>query len=164
MSLGLLRPLETEQPSLVLVRTMRQPRKDPNLSQATRQRLSMRVWWKHHARLSRRDAALEHFPEKWMPVFRRKCDQVSTSRPLSDSTQSESGLGHWLKRNAQASDDGLPVCRSARSERFEVPRPHYPARGTSRLSNQEPRGGIGTGIGVERPPDASSRSVSGSWP
>jgi len=35
---------------------------------------------------------LEHFPEKWMPVFRRKCDQVSTSRPLSDSTQSESGL------------------------------------------------------------------------
>src|SRR5262249_46160995 len=36
--------------------------------------------------------ALEHFPEKWMPVFRRKCDQVSTSRPLSDSTQSESGL------------------------------------------------------------------------
>jgi hypothetical protein len=21
--------------------------------------------------------ALEHFPEKWAPVFRRKCDQVS---------------------------------------------------------------------------------------
>ena len=35
MSLGLLRSLETEQPSLVLIRTMRQPRKDPNLSQAT---------------------------------------------------------------------------------------------------------------------------------
>jgi len=38
------------------------------------------------------DLTLEHFPEKWMPVFLRKCDQVSTSRPLSDSTQSGSGL------------------------------------------------------------------------
>jgi hypothetical protein len=43
MSLGLLRPLETEQPSLVLVQTMRQPRKDPSLSQSTRRRLSMRA-------------------------------------------------------------------------------------------------------------------------
>jgi hypothetical protein len=29
---------------------------------------------------------LEHFPEKWPPVFRRKCDQIYKTRALPDST------------------------------------------------------------------------------
>jgi hypothetical protein len=34
---------------------------------------------------------LEHFPEKWEPVFRRKCDK---SKPiaLSDSLEAESAI------------------------------------------------------------------------
>jgi len=29
---------------------------------------------------------LEHSPEKWIPVFRRKCDHVRNPEHLSDST------------------------------------------------------------------------------
>src|ERR1700674_4140198 len=29
---------------------------------------------------------LEHFPEKWTPVFRRKCDQLKKIERVSDST------------------------------------------------------------------------------
>src|SRR5262249_55069396 len=43
------------------------------------------------------------FSGKVDPVFRRKCDQVSTSRPLSDSTQSESGLAFWRSNGVEAS-------------------------------------------------------------
>ena len=31
-------------------------------------------------------ALLEHFPEKWTPVFRRKCDHVRNLERVSDST------------------------------------------------------------------------------
>jgi hypothetical protein len=34
----------------------------------------------------------EHFPEKWAPVFRRKCDQARTARPVSASIEAETGL------------------------------------------------------------------------
>jgi hypothetical protein len=30
--------------------------------------------------------SLEHFPEKWTPVFRRKCDQLKKLERVSDST------------------------------------------------------------------------------
>jgi hypothetical protein len=30
--------------------------------------------------------SLEHFPEKWTPVFRRKCDHLSNLERCSDST------------------------------------------------------------------------------
>jgi hypothetical protein len=36
---------------------------------------------------------LEHFPEKWAPVFRRKCDKIKKPRALSDSIESESAPG-----------------------------------------------------------------------
>jgi hypothetical protein len=36
--------------------------------------------------------SLEHFPEKWTPVFRRKCDHFLKSRALSDLTKAESAL------------------------------------------------------------------------
>jgi hypothetical protein len=32
---------------------------------------------------------LEHFPEKWAPVFRRKCDKIKNLAPFSDSIESE---------------------------------------------------------------------------
>src|SRR6266852_2133122 len=35
---------------------------------------------------------LEHFPEKWVPVFRRKCDQLMSLERVSGSTQSERAL------------------------------------------------------------------------
>ena len=34
----------------------------------------------------------EHFPEKWTPVFRRKCDQPKAARAPSDSLEAESAL------------------------------------------------------------------------
>jgi predicted N-acetyltransferase YhbS len=34
----------------------------------------------------------EHFPEKWEPVFRRKCDKIKNTECLSDSIESESAL------------------------------------------------------------------------
>jgi hypothetical protein len=34
----------------------------------------------------------EHFPEKWTPVFRRKCDHVRNLERVSDSTLSERAL------------------------------------------------------------------------
>jgi hypothetical protein len=33
----------------------------------------------------RADQLLEHFPPKWAPVRRRKCDQTKESRTCSDS-------------------------------------------------------------------------------
>jgi hypothetical protein len=30
--------------------------------------------------------ASEHFPEKWPPVFRRKCDPIYKTKALPDST------------------------------------------------------------------------------
>jgi len=44
-------------------------------------------------RRRRQKGELEHFPEKWIPVFRRKCDHVKESRARSDSIQSERALG-----------------------------------------------------------------------
>jgi hypothetical protein len=35
---------------------------------------------------------LEHFPEKRVPVFRRKCDQIKNPERLSDSMEAESAL------------------------------------------------------------------------
>jgi hypothetical protein len=31
---------------------------------------------KAHGKLPHGDDSLEHFPEKWAPVFRRKCDKI----------------------------------------------------------------------------------------
>jgi predicted N-acetyltransferase YhbS len=39
-----------------------------------------------------RDGKAEHFPEKWAPVFRRKCDKIKNPERLSDSIESESAL------------------------------------------------------------------------
>jgi hypothetical protein len=36
--------------------------------------------------------ALEHFPEKWSPVFRQKMRPLKKIRTLSDSIESESAL------------------------------------------------------------------------
>jgi hypothetical protein len=35
---------------------------------------------------------VEHFPEKWMPVFRRKCDQRKKLERVSDSIKSKRAL------------------------------------------------------------------------
>jgi hypothetical protein len=43
-------------------------------------------------RLRRLPTALEHFLEKWAPVFRKKMRQLQKPRPLSDSLGSENGL------------------------------------------------------------------------
>jgi len=35
---------------------------------------------------------LEHFQEKWIPVFRRKCDQLKKLERVSDSSKSKRAL------------------------------------------------------------------------
>ena len=45
--------------------------------------------------------SLEHFPAKWEPVRRKKCDHKTTTRANSDSTRTEFALGP-LARAAQA--------------------------------------------------------------
>jgi hypothetical protein len=37
--------------------------------------------------------SLEHFPEKWSPVFRQKMRPLKRTRALSDSIELESALG-----------------------------------------------------------------------
>jgi hypothetical protein len=43
---------------------------------------------------------LEHFQEKWLPVFRQKMRPIKKARALSDSAKSESALR--LAQGAQA--------------------------------------------------------------
>src|SRR5712692_1200640 len=45
---------------------------------------------------------LEHFPEKWRPVFRRKCDQVRNLERVPDSTITERALGRRMVGGAGA--------------------------------------------------------------
>jgi hypothetical protein len=48
----------------------------------------------HSARCDvERTETLEHFPEKWAPVFRRKCDQTNESRAHPGSTEPGCALG-----------------------------------------------------------------------
>jgi hypothetical protein len=39
----------------------------------------------------------EHFPEKWLPVFRQKMRPMKNNRALSDSAQSECAPGARLR-------------------------------------------------------------------
>src|SRR5216683_1957930 len=47
--------------------------------------------------------ALEHFPEKWIPVFRRKCDKLRNLERVANSTQSERALGIRPRRRKRSS-------------------------------------------------------------
>ena len=42
---------------------------------------------------------VEHFPPKWVPVRRRKCDQPKESRACSDSIGSKHALGPAPRRH-----------------------------------------------------------------
>src|SRR6266446_4791577 len=44
---------------------------------------------------ARGGGAREHFPEKWKPVFRRKCDQRKKSERVSDPVKSKRALGRF---------------------------------------------------------------------
>jgi superfamily II DNA helicase RecQ len=53
------------------------------------------------AQACRRRRVLEHFPEKWVPVFRRKCDKIKKPERFSDSIESENALQRqpfWAKK------------------------------------------------------------------
>src|ERR1700743_566818 len=79
----------------------------------------MILWWGRPARSrpSRRqsrpmgDAAHqpEHFPEKWIPVFRRKCDQIENLEPGFDSIKAgkalvnQAGTGRLFERSRKRS-------------------------------------------------------------
>src|SRR5579883_1455223 len=93
--------------------------------------------------------SLEHFPPKWMPVRRRKCDQTKESRACPDSAESGRALAHPHRIAQEAAEpraaaaDGLAVALEARKALDELPDRHH------RLHARERQAGAGVDAGAE---------------